>query len=147
MAIMYVMCGIAGSGKTTLAHKLKKSYDAIVHSYDDIPNSRRNPDKDGSLRKQYFSEIRKDLISGVNVFIDNINLTPESRIILIDKFSSVCDKKVAIFLKTPVEECLKRNAQRIGVARVPDMDIHIASMLIKPPTYSEGWDEIYFYQE
>lgn len=147
MQILYVLCGIPGSGKTTLAHKLKEAYNANVHSYDDIPNSRGNLDKDGNIRKTWLTRMRKDLEEGKNVICDSTNLTPDYRTELLKEFTDICTKKVIIFVDTKPEECLLRNAGRTGVARVPDMDIRVASMIIKPPTYSEGWDEIYVYKD
>lgn len=144
---LYVLCGIPASGKTTIAKSLAKKYNANVHSYDNIPNSRGNPDKDGLIRQTWFDNIRNDLEKGFNVICDNTNLTVECRTILLKEFADICCEKVLIFVDTDKKECLHRNAGRIGVERVPDFDIHITARFIEIPTYKEGWDKIYVYRK
>ena len=147
MQILYVLCGVPASGKTTLSKSLAKKYNANIHSYDDIPNSRGNADLDGGFQKMYFDGIRNDLENGYNVICDNTNLTVEHRTTLLKEFADICCEKVLIFVDTNKEECLRRNAGRVGIERVPDFDIQITARFIETPTYKEGWDKIYVYSK
>lgn len=141
--ILYVLCGIQGSGKTTLAKIIGSEYGAIRHSYDEIPNSRKNPDKDGKIWDSWIDGMKTDLKNGEDVVCDSTNLTKSSRIRLLREFIHIPCRKILIVVNTPVEECLSRNAKR--EEKVPAMEILFASRIFEKPAKTEKWDEIYFY--
>lgn len=140
MSICYVLSGIPGSGKSTLAKQLAEQYNAIVHSYDDIPGAWGNRDIDGSFYNQWVDNIKADLQNGSSVVCDSTALTSVNRKTFLKELSGFDCKKVLVVKVTPIEACLQRNANR--ERRVPDNQIQLTARLLEPPTPDEGWDEI-----
>lgn len=143
MTTLYLLTGIPGSGKTTLAHELAEQHQAKIHSYDDIPNARRNPDKDGEIRNQWIEAMNADLLAGHSVVCDSTNLTSESRKWITERL--VPCKKVLIVKAVPLEVCLQRNKGR--EYEVPEHQIKMAVQAMEAPTKDEGWDAIYLSRE
>lgn len=141
MCTCYVMCGIPGSGKTTLAKEIAKQYSVIVHSYDDIPNAWGNPDRDGSLYKQWLNNIRHDLQNGNSVVCDSTALSSINRKQFLEEISDFDCEKILIVKAVPLEICIQRNKGRFR--EVPENQIELSARLLEPPTEDEGWDAIY----
>lgn len=140
---LYLICGIPGSGKTTLAHELAEQHQAKIHSYDDIPNARRNLDKDGKIKAQWIEAMNADLLAGYSVVCDSTNLTSESRKWIIERL--IPCKKVIIVKDVPLEVCLQRNKGR--EYEVPEYQIKMAAQFIEPINRDEGWDKFYVCRE
>lgn len=138
MTTLYLICGIPGSGKTTLAHQLAQQHNAKIHSYDNIPNARQNSDRDGIIKKQWIEAMNADLRNGHSVVCDSTNLTSDSRKWVTQRLVSC--KKVLIVKVVPLETCLQRNARR--QARLPDFVVTQAAQRLEAPTPEEGWEEI-----
>ena len=141
----YVLCGIPGSGKSTLAHQLAEQNNAVVHSYDDIPNAWGNRDADGQLQRQWLDNIKADLQYGNSVVIDSTALTSECRKLVLNAVSAFNCKKILVVKAVPVEVCVQRNKGRFR--EVPEHQIELASRLLEPPTKDEGWDQIFVYRD
>lgn len=142
---LYVLCGLPGSGKTTLAYQLAQQHDAIVRSIDDIPGSWGNPDIAGTFRKQWMQNIKADLQNGKSVVCDSLALDSVSRKWILKQVSDFDCKKILVVKVVPVDECVRRNAGRIR--KVPEDQIRRTAGLLEPPTDAEGWDEIYISRE
>lgn len=136
----YVLSGIPGSGKTTLAKQLAEEHCAVVHSYDDIPNAWGNRDIDGSVYRQWIDNIKVDLQKGNNVVCDSTALTSETRKRLLSELSAFNCKKILVVKVVPVDVCQKRNKGRLR--EVPEYQIELSARLLQPPTKSECWDKI-----
>lgn len=141
--MIYVLCGIPASGKTTLAKYLSEKFNAKIHSWDDIDGANSNPDSINTTRAKWIENIKKDLDIGNNVICDGMNILSEKRVCLINEFKNYNCPKILYVMTTPLEECIKRNAQRIGQARLPNFVLEQSQEIYEPPSYSEGWDEIY----
>lgn len=141
MNTCYVLCGIPGSGKTTLAHQLAEQHNAIVHSYDDIPNAWGNLDVDGSFYRQWMDNIKTDLQNGNSVVCDSTALTSENRKQMLNEVSEFNCKKILFVKVAPVDVCVQRNKGRFR--EVPEYQIELSARLLEPPTKEEGWDAIY----
>lgn len=145
MPICYVLCGIPGSGKSTLAKQLAEQHNAIIHSYDDIPNAWGNRDIDGSFRRQWVDNIKADLQNGNSVVCDSTALTSEGRKVIFKEISDFNCEKILIVKAVPVEVCVQRNRGRFR--EVPETQIELSAHLLEPPTKDEGWDAIYLSRE
>lgn len=145
MAICYVLCGIPGSGKTTLSHQLAEQHNAIVHSYDDIPNAWGNRDADGSFYRQWMDNIKNDLRSGNSVVCDSTALTSYNRKEILKEVSEIDCEKVLIVKVVPVEVCVQRNKGRFR--EVPEYQIELSARLLEAPAKDEGWDKILVYRD
>lgn len=142
---VYLLCGIPGSGKTTLSYQLAEQYNAVVHSIDDIPNAWGNHDIDGKFRKQWIDSINEDLQNGKSVVCDSTSLTSGTRKWILQKLSEFDCEKILIVKAVPVEVCIQRNKGRFR--EVPENLIKTAARLLEPPTKEEGWDKIYVYKD
>lgn len=127
------MMGVPGSGKTTLACKMAEAIGAVVHSYDEV--------KDLQI---WMQGITKDVLSGKTVIADDTNLNREMRERFLCGIRDVPGKRVLVWLDTPLEECLKRNAGREN--KVPKEEIWLSNRLMEPPSPKEGWDKIHIYR-
>jgi hypothetical protein len=53
-------------------------------------------------------------------------------------------KIIGYFFKPDVLSSRKRNKQRIGKAQVPEIAIYIIASKFTPPSYTEGFDTLYY---
>ena len=124
-----ILVGIPGSGKTTLA----------LNSF---PNHKRINLDTLQTRKKEDAEIANSLSNGQNLIIDNTNATEKSRSKYIQLGKQFGVPVKAVYIKTPVELALKRNASREGKARVPDSAVRFYFKILQPPSIEEGLDRV-----
>ena len=145
MAYLTLMCGIPGSGKSTWLKGLEKE-NAVI-SRDKIRYSLLNEgdayfSKEKEVFELFTKQINDSLTKGINTYVDATHITPGSRRKLLNAITAPYDRLNAIVIDTPLEECLKRNAQRIGRACVPeDQVINMYEHFVKP-TLNEGFNYI-----
>ena len=154
MKNFYVLCGIAGSGKSTWINNhlaAFKGYTKVV-SRDDIRFMMVNEDEEYfSREKQVFKKFIEELKDGLencdNVIADATHLNLASRTKLLRNLtSSLKDANVyAIVINTPVKTCLKQNATRRGRRFVPEDQIMAMEKRLTIPTFEEGFDKIFIY--
>lgn len=137
----FVLCGLPGSGKTTLSEQLAEQFDATVHSIDDIPGSWGVPDIEGNNRRKWMDNIRADLRAGKSVVCDSLAVTAEGRRWIIKELSRFDCEKILCVKLVPIEVCLKRNENRDR--KVPDDHIRLVARSLESPTDDEGWDHIF----
>ena len=145
MTTIFLISGIPGSGKTTLAHQLAEQHNATVHSYDALPEANTKDSMDGSVKQAWLQAIREDLETGKSVICDGLNLTVAERKELLAEFSDTTCKKVLYVKIVPLETCLQRNRER--EARLPDFVVEQSAQRMEAPTNDEGWDKIYVYKD
>lgn len=139
----YILSGIPGSGKTTLAKELADQHKAFRLSYDDMPGA--NTKADGSIMEAWLRAICDTLQKGNSVVCDGLILTAADRRKLLSAVADIQCRKVLVYKDVPVDLCLQRNRQR--EARLPDFVITQAAAKLEPPKAGEGWDEIYVFYE
>ena len=145
MTTVYVLSGIPGSGKTTLAHQLAGQHNATVYSYDELPGANTKASMDGSVKQAWLASIREDLRTGKSVICDGLNLTIAERKELLSYVADVPCEKVLHMKVVPLKVCLQRNRER--QARLPDFVVEQSAERMEPPTKDEGWDTIYLCRE
>lgn len=142
--ILYISCGIPGSGKTTFLKKNKKE-DEILISRDDI-RVKFLKEKDFFFKhekrvyKILIDSIAKGLQEGKNVYADATHLNMISRSKLINslngRFNIDYDLEM-IYFDVPLSICLERNNKRTGVERVPEVAIRSMYNSLNKPTKEE----------
>ena len=141
MSNIYVLCGAPASGKTTVSKQLVKQHSAKLHCYDNLKNA-HSPKLEKLIHKRMWQAISEDLSNGHNVVCDDLHIKKEWRKNILDALANVECQKILVILTTPLDECLKRNANRVTC--LPDFIIHDLYTKFESPTLDEGWDEIIY---
>lgn len=111
----YVMVGAPGSGKTTYANELADSENAVVISGDDIrAELYRNAETQGNWAEVWDEiDTRVSEACGMPVILDNTACRKDYRAEIVTLLRSYGYERVeGIVMKTPLEKCLERNANR-----------------------------------
>lgn len=129
--ILYVLCGIPASGKTTWATNFIKErrdeQDIRYVSRDFIRFELVEPQEEYFSHENdvfhiFFSVIAAYLSTNVDVIADATHLNKKSRAKLIRALDTVFTNYniIYVYFDTPLEICLERNFQRSGRAIVPE---------------------------
>jgi predicted kinase len=133
---LVVLVGLQGAGKTTFYRTRLAGSHALV-SKDRFPHN-RNP-----ARRQR-QLIEEALAAGRSVAVDNTNATAEGRAALIALGRASGAEVVGYYFESRLEDCLARNRQRAGKARVPDVALYATRKRLVPPAPAEGFDRLFF---
>lgn len=125
---VYLMCGPAGSGKTTWAKKMATATQATIISRDDVRFSLVKEDepyfsKEDEVYATFIQKINDALIDSWSeeIYIDSTNLTPKARKRLINQLQfAPGDQLIAVVVMPELETVLAQNRNRTGRQRVPD---------------------------
>ena len=147
MAKLIMLIGIQGSGKTTYSKELSKEYNAEVVSTDKVRQIYH-----GIVESEVFPTVYKlcaeKLKEGNNVILDATHITPKVRKRTFDALDQyeVEYEKIAVYLDTPVEECVRR----VDIRNKNPEELFIPLEVIESygknlivPTKEEGFSEIY----
>ena len=143
MAKVYVMCGLPGSGKTTIARQIAADLNAVVISSDSIREElygdesvQGNP---SVVFDTLYSRAHAAIVDNLSVILDATNVKKRDRARVFKEFP---DNEIAAFvINTPVEVCKQRNGERERV--VPEYVIDRMAKSFEPPTREEGFVKIY----
>lgn len=145
MAILYVMCGIPGSGKSTWIKNHTNS--EILVSRDAIRFNMVKEDepyfsKEDEVWREFIHQINHYLEMGFNVFADATHINTGARRKLLKEIKGN-PTFAAIHITTPISLCLKRNALREGRECVPESVIKRMYSQFEEPSFEEGFEIIY----
>jgi predicted kinase len=84
------------------------------------------------------------LQAGRSVVVDNTNPTVEERASLIELGKLYGAQILGYYFESTVSDCLERNQQRTGKARVPDVGIFATAKKLVPPAYAEGFHQLLY---
>lgn len=147
MSKLFLMMGAPGSGKSYWAtHHLSErdkyiSRDEIRFSF--LEENDAYFAKETDVFEEFIRQINDALNKYENVFADATHLNPNSRNKTICRLTSKIDEINVIFLNTPLDICLARNAKREGRKYVPESVIKNMYYSIKMPEKEEGINKIY----
>lgn len=125
MTILKIMCGCPGSGKSHYIKNYAEPEDLIV-SRDEIRFAMLSPGIPYfSKEKEVFDEYCNRINSGIDnfpvIWADATHLNTQSRQKLFYAIDySKFEKIIFICIETPLAKCIKQNAQREGLERVPE---------------------------
>jgi predicted kinase len=132
---LVIFVGLQASGKS----KFFRERFAATHEHvskDLLPNNRNRNRRQAQL-------IEDALGTGTSVVVDNTNPTVEDRQPLIQLGRELGAKIVGYYFEATVRQCVGRNRRRKGKAQVPDVAIFATAKRLTPPSYSEGFDELF----
>lgn len=138
------MCGISGSGKSTISKKIAEKHNAIILSTDGIREEihgnsecQDNPEKIfGILRYR----IRKNLDNNRNIIVDATNLTVKNRRSIIHYASNYEKTLICYVVNKPYEQCLIDNVNREHP--VPEYVLEKQNKKFCIHTFEEGFNKI-----
>ncbi len=132
---LIIFVGLQGSGKSTFF----RARFAATHEHVSKDLFRNNNNR--SRRQAQLIEAA--LQAGKSVVVDNTNPTVEERRPLIQLGREYGANIAGYYFESHLRRCLERNRQRTGKARVPDVALYATAKKVAPPSYSEGFDELY----
>ena len=128
---MVIMIGIPGSGKSTFCDSKFPGWRVISR---DILRTRHREE-----------QLLADTVAGrLPCVIDNTNVSRAERAKFITAGKTAGYRIVGYYLRSNIDECLKRNAQRTGKARIPDAGVRGRASQLERPGYAEGFDELFY---
>ena len=149
---IFLLCGIPGSGKSYWTHNTAEQLDgeAQIVSRDAIRFSLLKDGEDYFKREnavfaQFVKTINDCIANGVPyIFIDATHISRASRAKVLSRLraSTPIALSVEVF-NTPVATCIERNAQREGLAKVPNQAIYSMAKQFQEPCIEEfEWSTI-----
>ena len=148
---VYLMCGPAGSGKTTWVREHATPGVSAHISRDRIRFSFVKEDEYYFSREdEVYMEFVRQIMKAITcewveeVYIDATHLTKKSREKLIREVDNVCRPFdiIVVAIKPSVEQCLAQNAQRSGREFVPEKVI-----MNMYSSFEDPWDDDLDYEK
>ena len=133
---LIIFMGLQASGKSTFF----RNYFAETYVYvskDELRNNRKPNRRQLQLIEDALREQKP-------IVVDNTNPTAEVRKPLISLGHMYGAEVIGYYFDAQVSQCIERNKQRIGKARVPDVAIYVTSKKLVRPSYTEGFDKLYY---
>ena len=127
-----ILIGIPASGKTTFYRRFFKG--SFEHINLDTLHTRNNEQQ----------IIESCIADGKSFVVDNTNPAKDDRCRYIPLAKASGYHVVAVYFESKVSDCIARNANRTGKARIPDTAVASISNKLELPEASEGFDEMYF---
>ena len=151
---LLMLCGIAGSGKSTWAKEYikdqkRQSKNIVRISRDEIRFSLVGENeeyfsKETQVFNTYIKNIRKYLEDDITdiVIADATHINANSRKKVLKKLNLSNIIVVAVVFETTVSRCIEQNELREGRECVPRIAIYNMKKHFTMPTYEEGFNEI-----
>ncbi len=132
---LVILVGLQASGKSTF---YRERFAAThEHVSKDLFRNNRNP---GRRQAQLIEAALKE---GSPVAVDNTSPTVEDRRAIIELGRAFGAKIVGYYFEPDVRRCIERNRLRTGKEKVPDVAIYATAGKLVPPSYLEGFDELF----
>lgn len=128
---MVIMIGIPGSGKSTFGSEKFPGWRVISL---DILRTRHREDL----------LLADTTANRLPCVIDNTNVSRAERAKFIAAGRKAGYRIVGYYMRSNIDECLKRNAMRSGKARIPDAGVRGRAAQLERPECGEGFDELFY---
>lgn len=133
---LVIFIGLQASGKSTFfAQKFATTHHIV--SKDLMPNHKNRAKRQVKL-------IEETLQTGTSLVVDNTNPSIEERASLIELGKLYKAEIIGYYFQSQVSDCLERNQQRVEKAKVPDVAIYSTSRKLERPTFTEGFDKLFY---
>ena len=130
-----ILIGLPASGKSSFyRERFAATHDHV--SKDLMKNAARPQSAQQKL-------IAASLSRGRSVVVDNTNPTRAGRAAIVTLARQYGAATIAYYFETAAGDALRRNRQRQGRERVPDVAIFTVRKRLEPPDASEGFDRMY----
>ena len=162
MREFYLMVGLAGSGKSTIAKEIEyaihmsspkhdeygRADKVVLISSDDIREEILGDVNDQTQNDKVFSHIHKLIKQAVrdynHIIVDATNLTIKNRRALLNCLDDKKDyHKIAYIVNTPIEKCKDNNSKRDR--KVPEYVIDNQAKKFEIPFANEGFNSIFLH--
>lgn len=137
---MIILIGLQGAGKSTFY----RTYFAETHELVSKDLLRTSKNRNKNLRQT--ERIKEAFREHLSVVIDNTNVTVQERAALIQSGLAHHVQVIGYYFEAGVKQCLERNREREGKKQVSDKAIYITAARLIRPTYTEGFDKLYYVQ-
>lgn len=126
-----IMIGLPGCGKSTFCENMVEEWGGYWVSRDKIRLAMLGPNasffsQETNVFNEFIEQINCALASSedAEVFIDATHVNSSSRLKVLRRLNLRGDEDICYyFFTTPLNECMRRNRLRTGIARVPDSAI------------------------
>lgn len=133
---LVILIGLQASGKSAF----RRAHFSQTHSCiskDDFPKAKKRNKRQSRMLEEAFRQ-------GLSVVVDNTNPSMAERAGLITIACTFQAKITGYYFESLVADCLKRNNEREGAARVPDVAIFSTIKKLERPAYREGFDKLFY---
>ncbi|MFB8236243.1 AAA family ATPase [Kitasatospora purpeofusca] len=144
---LVVLIGPAGSGKTTFSSTRPENQVVELDTLRALVNGGDAGDQGATKDAVRIQNIVLDarLERGETLYLDSTNAEFAVRAYLVARARHYGRPTVAVAFTTPLDECLRRNAERPPARRVPEDEVSRQHRLIAealPRLVGEGFDEV-----
>ncbi|POX51363.1 kinase [Streptomyces sp. Ru71] len=136
VAELAVLVGLQASGKTTFHERCLSGRHVLV-SKDRFPRSARHK------QARQMRLVEEALAAGLSVTVDNTNPSPEEWAPLVAAGRAHGARVTAYWFPPDLAGSLRRNADRPGRERVPDVGVHATLRRLRRPAPADGFDAVY----
>lgn len=132
---MIVFCGLQGAGKSSFYSK----HFADTHLRINLDMLR--------TRRRESAIVDACLSVGQRLVVDNTNISREERQRYLVPGAEAHFRLIAYFFDILFETCAERNLKRTGRARIKEAGLHAMRAKLEPPSFEEGFAEIFTVDE
>ena len=133
---LVLLIGLQASGKSTFyRERLAATH---VHISKDLLAKNKNT----HARQQKLLE--EQLSQQKSVAVDNTNPSREVRAELLSMAKRFHAKCIGYYFESKMSDCLARNSQRLGDAKVPNVALFTTSKRLVLPSYEEGFEALFY---
>lgn len=120
---LYIMVGISGSGKSTVAKYIARTKGAVIISPDfwrkKLTGDINNQESNALVWEVAYDEMVGTLFAGFDVVFDATNTTTKARKLLLDRVATEC-KIVFVYVRADLDKALDRVKSRDNGQVVPE---------------------------